>query len=107
MREREKLWEDYRKKSSGSAQVLSGSYYSLCVVLTRSLCEAKRPSDLKVSPFDTMRPPVVCCCWRRPRDRETERERVEMEKKRRKQSQKQRKSERDMEKNGKKQRKKH
>lgn len=39
--------------------------------MERSLCEAERPSDLKVSPFDTMRPPDVCC-WRHPRDREKE-----------------------------------
>ena len=43
------------------------------MVLARCLCEAERPSDLKVSPFDTMRPPDVCC-WSRPGGRETERD---------------------------------
>lgn len=91
------------EKNPGSAQVFSASY-SLYVVLAQSLGEAKRPSDLKVSPFDTTRPPVVCC-WRHPRDRKRERVRREMEKERRKQSQRQQKSERDMERNNKKQRK--
>lgn len=59
-------------KSPGSVQITSASHYSLCVVLVLSLCGAKRPSDLKVSPFDTTRPPVVPC-WRRQRVRKTER----------------------------------
>lgn len=54
---------------AGSAQVLNASHYSLLVVLARPLCEAKRPSDLKVSPFDTMRSLVVCC-WRRQKEGE-------------------------------------
>lgn len=48
-------------KNPGSAQVSSVSRYSLGVVLAQSLREAKRPSDLKVSPFDITRPPVCCC----------------------------------------------
>lgn len=34
-------------------------------MLARSVCEATRHSDLKVSPFCTSRLPDVCC-WRRP-----------------------------------------
>lgn len=40
---------------------------TLCVVLARSLCEAKRPSDLKVSPSDTRKLSGIRR-WRRPRD---------------------------------------
>lgn len=54
-------------------------------MLARSLCEAKRPSDLKVPPFDTMRPPDVCC-WRRTRDRTRESSDGERERGRRKHS---------------------
>lgn len=65
--------ETVGKTNPGSVEVLSASHYSLCVVLARCLCEAERPSDLKVSPFDTMRPPDVCC-WSRPGGRKTERD---------------------------------
>lgn len=71
----------------------------MCVVLPQSLCEAKRPSDLKVSPLDTTRPPVVCC-WKRPK-RKTDRGDREREKER-DGNRARKKSENDMERNRKK-----
>lgn len=78
-RHREKL---YRKTNPRRSQVSSACHDFLCAVLAHSLCEAKRPSDLKVSPFDTSRPPDVCC-WRRPSGRKTDRERERAERGRR------------------------
>lgn len=80
-------------------QVSSASRYCFCVVFARSLCEAKRPSDLKVSPFHTMRPPDVCC-WRHPRYRERKRESEEE-----RDENTARKSKRDMERENKKKKK--